>query len=61
LVAAEVHGCTVADAERDLRGWQADAVIPAYPGRVCAVLTADCFPLLLCDAAGTCVAAIHAG
>jgi len=35
-------------------------VIAACPGRVCAVLTADCLPLLLCDAAGTCVAAIHA-
>ena len=31
------------------------------PGRVCAVLTADCLPLLLCDRAGTRVAAVHAG
>jgi polyphenol oxidase len=28
---------------------------------VCAVLTADCLPVLLCDRAGTRVAALHAG
>jgi YfiH family protein len=28
---------------------------------ICAVLTADCLPLLLCDEAGTRVAAVHAG
>lgn len=28
---------------------------------VCAVLTADCLPLLLCDVRGQCVAAVHAG
>lgn len=31
------------------------------PGAVCAVLTADCLPLLLTDRAGTRVAAVHAG
>lgn len=31
------------------------------PGQVCAVLTADCLPLLLTDRAGTRVAAVHAG
>ena len=28
---------------------------------VCAVLTADCLPVLLCDEAGTVVSAVHAG
>lgn len=57
----QVHGCGVADAARDPRDSRADAVIATGPGEVCAVLTADCLPLLLCDAAGTRVAAVHAG
>ncbi len=43
----------------------ADAVIAREPARnsgyVCAILTADCLPVLLCDRAGTAVAAVHAG
>lgn len=57
----QVHGCTVADVVRDPRDCRADAVIASCPRKVCAVLTADCLPLLLCDAAGTRVAAVHAG
>ncbi|WP_133511997.1 peptidoglycan editing factor PgeF [Candidatus Thiosymbion oneisti] len=57
----QVHGCRVADAVREPRACRADAVIAMGPREVCAVLTADCLPLLLCDAAGTRVAAVHAG
>jgi hypothetical protein len=39
----------------------ADAVYTQKPNRVCAVLTADCLPVLLCDRQGGAVAAIHAG
>jgi YfiH family protein len=39
----------------------ADGAWTDRPGVVCAVLTADCLPVLLCDAAGTRVAAVHAG
>jgi YfiH family protein len=39
----------------------ADATYTAQPNRVCAVLTADCLPLLICNKQGTHVAAIHAG
>jgi len=57
----QVHGCRVADAAADPKECQADAVIAARPGEVCAVMTADCLPLLLCDRAGMRVAAVHAG
>ncbi|MCK9396868.1 MAG: peptidoglycan editing factor PgeF [Methylobacter sp.] len=40
---------------------QADASYTAEPGVVCAVLTADCLPLLVCTADGSQAAAIHAG
>jgi YfiH family protein len=39
----------------------ADACFEDRPEIVCAVLTADCLPVLFCDRAGTCVAAAHAG
>jgi polyphenol oxidase len=38
-----------------------DAVYTNLPKQVCAIMTADCLPILLCDTAGTEVAAIHAG
>jgi len=40
---------------------QADGSIARQPQQVCAVLTADCIPVLLCDHAGSVVAAVHAG
>ena len=39
----------------------ADASVTHTPGAVCAVLVADCMPVLLADRAGTVVAAVHAG
>jgi YfiH family protein len=57
----QVHGCEVALGGVDALGCQADAAVAVGPGVVCAVLTADCLPLLLCDPAGTRVAAVHAG
>jgi YfiH family protein len=56
----QVHGVQVvaADAEQIL---EADASYAAVGGVVCAVLTADCLPVLFCDRAGTRVAAAHAG
>ena len=39
----------------------ADASYSTTKNLVCAVLTADCLPLLLCNRDGTAVAAIHAG
>ncbi len=40
---------------------EADAAYSTRKNAVCAVMTADCLPILLCDEAGTAVAAIHAG
>ncbi len=57
----QVHGCEVADTLLAKPGCQADAAIASAPGEVCAVLTADCLPVLFCDRAGTRVAAAHAG
>jgi YfiH family protein len=57
----QVHGVAVADALADGPGAEADAAIARQGGRVCVVMTADCLPLLLCDRAGTVVAAVHAG
>ncbi len=56
----QVHGCDVADAAAT-EPCVADAVIATEPGRVCAVLTADCLPVLLSDDRGERVAAVHAG
>lgn len=40
---------------------EADAAWTDRPGAVCAVLTADCLPVLLCTRAGDAVAAVHCG
>lgn len=59
----QVHGCDVADADVASTGspCAADAAVATQPGRVCAVLTADCLPVLFCSRAGDWVAAAHAG
>jgi len=40
---------------------QADAVYTSALNRVCAIQTADCLPVFLCDHAGTEVGVVHAG
>ena len=55
----QIHGATVVDVSSD--ELTADASITRQAGCVCAVLTADCLPVLFCDRAGRVVAAAHAG
>ncbi len=58
---AQVHGANVVDAATVAAPVEADASIALATGAVCAILTADCLPVLLCDAAGTVVGAAHGG
>ncbi len=57
----QVHGATVIAAEQITGSVEGDACYACTPGRVCAVLTADCLPVLLCERSGSCVAALHCG
>jgi polyphenol oxidase len=57
----QVHGNTVIKATPVAKPVEADAAYAVKPNSVCAVLTADCLPLLLCDREGKTVAAVHAG
>lgn len=59
----QVHGTEVArlSATQQQNILRADGAITREPGVVCAVMTADCLPVLFCSADGTEVAAAHAG
>lgn len=57
----QVHGSRVVSSADAGHRPAADASVSREPGRVCAVMTADCLPVLFCDRAGTAVAAAHAG
>lgn len=58
---SQVHGAAVVDAAKVSDVPQADASFTNQPGVVCAVQTADCLPVLLCDVSGNIVAAAHGG
>lgn len=57
----QVHGTVVVDAAQAPQATTADASFANEPDQVCAVMTADCLPVLFCDRAGSVVAAAHAG
>jgi len=57
----QVHGTQVAAIDGDDYLREADAAVARRPGRVCAIMTADCLPVLLCDRRGSVVGAAHAG
>lgn len=56
----QVHGAVVADADQPVHE-PADAAVATRAEHSCAVLTADCLPVLLCDRRGSCWSAVHAG
>jgi polyphenol oxidase len=59
---AQVHGRAIASADAAAeRAPRADGAVARVAGSVCAVLTADCLPVLLADRDGLVVAAVHAG
>ncbi len=64
---AQVHGTQVLDLDEPpaatpgVAARSADAAVSGLPGTVCAILTADCLPLLLAAESGARVGAAHAG
>lgn len=57
----QVHGAGVVDAAAVSGVPDADASFTTRPGVVCAIMTADCLPVLFADATGAVVGAAHAG
>ena len=58
----QVHGTRVSKVDRiEKAPIEADGVCTSVAGLACAVQTADCLPLLVCNHVGTQIGAIHAG
>lgn len=58
----QVHGTGVVTAGKSAGDLpEADALVCRTPGVPCAILTADCLPVLFCDRAGERIAVAHAG
>jgi polyphenol oxidase len=57
----QVHGIAVADLHTANAPVTADAAVASEPGRVCAVMVADCLPVLFASRDGAHIGAAHAG
>ena len=57
----QVHGVLAIDHDSASNGVEADAIVSHSSEQVCAIMTADCLPVLFCNRQGTAVAAAHAG
>jgi purine-nucleoside/S-methyl-5'-thioadenosine phosphorylase / adenosine deaminase len=57
----QVHGTTIIESQHWQQDIKVDAIFSQQTGHVCAVMTADCLPILLCNQQGDTIAAIHAG
>jgi hypothetical protein len=56
----QIHGTRVVDLDREWSG-PADGAVTGRSGVVCAIMTADCLPVLLTEHGGRRVGAAHAG
>ncbi len=70
VTVGQVHGSAVRDLESEPEPWmtadgragmEGDGLISRTPGRLLAILTADCVPVLLADTRTHAVGALHAG
>ncbi|MYN13769.1 peptidoglycan editing factor PgeF [Pusillimonas sp. TS35] len=62
----QVHGAQVCDADTFGAGYpaqppEADAAVTTRPGRVLAIMTADCLPVVIADTGGNALGVAHAG
>lgn len=57
----QVHGTRVVDTGHAQVNVDADAAVAHTSKQICAIMTADCLPVLFCNDAGTVVGAAHAG
>lgn len=57
----QIHGSDCPDAAAIADATQADALFTQKTALACAIMTADCLPVLFCDLQGRQVAAAHAG
>jgi YfiH family protein len=62
----QIHGIDVIDADNIDKNTKinmptADAMFATKPNIVCAILTADCLPIFVCDKNASCVGIIHGG
>lgn len=65
IAVRQVHGAEVHVADETIPHERAapaaDAIVTAHPRRMLTIRTADCVPILLADATGRRIAAVHAG
>lgn len=57
----QIHGARILDLDAPVRDGRADGAVTASPGVVCAVMTADCLPVLLAARRARRVGIAHAG
>ncbi len=57
----QVHGTEIINLSSQINSLVADGAVTNVNGQICAILTADCLPLFLCDRFGEQVALLHVG